>query len=69
MLRLKLNNGGEVNIPAYKILAFLSQKLGSTVVLDGGLSYDVNESPRTIRNAIMKLNGVPAEAEGLPAEE
>ena len=56
MLRLKRKGGGEVNFPAYKILAFIDGKDGgSEVVLDGGLTYKVEESPLSIRNALKKL--------------
>ena len=56
MLRLKRKGGGEVNIPACKILAFIDGKDGgSKVVLDGGLIYEVEESPRSIRNSFKQL--------------
>ena len=56
MLRLKRRGGGEVNFPGYKILAFIDGKDGGAeVVLDGGLTYQVEESPLSIRNALKKL--------------
>lgn len=56
MLRLKRKGGGEVNIPAYKILAFIgAEGGGSEIVLDGGLTYQVEETPLSIRNALKKL--------------
>ena len=57
MLRLKRKGGGEVNIPTYKILAFIDggNDGGAEVVLDGGLTYKVVETPLTIRNAMKKL--------------
>ena len=58
MLRLKRINGGELNVPAYKILAFINKNGGSEIVLDGLLSYEVKETPLSIRNAINKLNKV-----------
>lgn len=56
MLRFKLKNGGEVNFFAHKILSFIKKDDGSEIVLDGGLTYQVNESPQSIRNAIKKLD-------------
>ena len=62
MLRLKRKSGGEVNFPAYKILAFIdAEGGGSEVVLDGGLTYTVEESPLSIRNAMKKLDSNNAE--------
>lgn len=62
MLRLKRKGGGEVNFPAYKILAFIdAEGGGSEVVLDGGLTYTVEESPLSIRNAMKKLDSSNAE--------
>lgn len=62
MLRLKRKGGGEVNFPAYKILAFIdAEGGGSEVVLDGGLTYVVEESPLSIRNAMKKLDNSNAE--------
>lgn len=56
MLRLKRKGGGEVNFPACKILAFIdAEGGGSEVVLDGGLTYAVEETPLSIRNALKKL--------------
>lgn len=56
MLRLKRKGGGEVNFPAFKILAFIdAEGGGSEVVLDGGLTYAVEETPLSIRNALKKL--------------
>ena len=59
MLRLKRKGGGEVNFPAYKILAFIDggNDGGSEVMLDGGLTYKVEETPLSIRNALKKLEG------------
>ena len=54
MLRLKRTNGGEVNITPFSIIAFIDHDKGSTITLSGGLSYDVEESPRTIRNMVKK---------------
>ena len=54
MLRLKRINGGEVNITPFSIIAFIDRDKGSTITLSGGLSYDVEESPRTIRNMVKK---------------
>lgn len=54
MLRLKRTNGGEVNIASFSIIAFIDRDKGSTVILSGGLSYNVEESPRTIRNMVSK---------------
>lgn len=46
MLRLKHKGGGEVNFPGYKLLALIEGKDGgSEVVLDGGLTYKVEELP------------------------
>ena len=56
MLRFKLKNGNEVNFFAHKILSFIKADEGSEIVLDGGLTYAVNESPQSIRNAIKKLD-------------
>ena len=55
MLRLKRLNGGEVNIALFSIISFIDRERGSTVVLTGGLTYDVDESPRTIRNMLKKF--------------
>ena len=52
MIRLKRLNGGEVNFSPFSIIAFIDRDKGSTVVVTGGLSYDVEESPRTIRNML-----------------
>ena len=54
MLRLKRTAGGEVNIAPFSIISFIDRERGSTVVLTGGLTYDVDESPRTIRNMMSK---------------
>ena len=54
MLRLKRTNGGEVNLAPFSIIAFIDRDKGSTVTVTGGLSYDVEESPRTIRNMVSK---------------
>jgi len=54
MLRLKRTNGGEVNLALFSIIAFINRDNGSTVTITGGLSYDVEESPRTIRNMVSK---------------
>ena len=54
MLRLKRTNGGEVNLAPFSIIAFTDRDKGSTVIVTGGLSYDVEESPRTIRNMLSK---------------
>ena len=54
MLRLKRTNGGEVNLAPFSIIAFIDRDKGSTVTVSGGLSYDVKESPRTIRNMMSK---------------
>lgn len=54
MLRLKRTNGGEVNLAPFSIIAFIDREKGSTVTVTGGLSYDVEESPRTIRNMVSK---------------
>ena len=54
MLRLKRTNGGEVNIAPFSIISFIDKDKGSTITLSGGLSYDVDESPRTIRNMVKK---------------
>lgn len=54
MLRLKRLNGGEVNIAPFSIIAFIDRDKGSTIILSGGLTYDVDESPRTIRNMMSK---------------
>ena len=54
MLRMKRIGGGEVNVSAFGLLAFIDKDKGSTIVLNGGLSYDVEESPRTIRNMLDK---------------
>ena len=54
MIRLKRLNGGEVNIAPFSIMAFIDREKGSTVILNYGLTYDVDESPRTIRNQIQK---------------
>lgn len=62
MLRLKRKGGGEVNFPACKILAFIdAEGGGSEVVLDGRLTYTVEESPLSIRNAMKKLDSGNAE--------
>ena len=55
MLRLKRTAGGEVNIAPFSIISFIDRDKGSTVVLTGGLTYDVDESPRTIRNMLKKI--------------
>ena len=55
MLRLKRTAGGEVNIPPFSIIYFIDRDKGSTVVLTSGLTYDVDESPRTIRNMLKKI--------------
>ena len=54
MLRLKRTNGGEVNLAPFSIIAFIDRDKGSTVTVSGGLSFDVEESPRTIRNMVSK---------------
>ena len=54
MIRLKRLNGGEVNIAPFSIMAFIDREKGSTVILTGGLTYDVDESPRVIRGQIQK---------------
>ena len=54
MIRLKRTNGGEVNFAPFSIIAFIDRDKGSTVTVTGGLSYDVEESPRTIRNMVSK---------------
>jgi hypothetical protein len=54
MLRLKRTNVGEVNLSPFSIIAFIDRDKGSTVTVSGGLSYDVEESPRTIRNMLSK---------------
>ena len=54
MLRLKRTNGGEVNLASFSIIAFIDRDKGSTVTVTGGLSFDVEESPRTIRNMVSK---------------
>lgn len=54
MIRLKRTNGGEVNISTFAIIAFIDREKGSTVTLTGGLTCDVEESPRTIRNMVSK---------------
>ena len=56
MLRLKRKNGGEVNITPFSVIAFINNEKGSTITLTGGLSYDVEESPRTIRNMMTKTH-------------
>ena len=55
MIRLKRTNGGEVNFAPFSIIAFIDRDKGSTVTVSGGLSYDVEESPRTIRNMVKKV--------------
>ena len=55
MLRLKRTAGGEVNIAPLSIISFIDREKGSTITLTGGLSYDVDESPRTIRNMLKKI--------------
>ena len=55
MLRLKRTNGGEVNLAPFSIIAFIDREKGSTVIVTSGLSYDVEESPRTIRNMVSKV--------------
>ena len=55
MIRLKRTNGGEVNLNNFSIIAFIDREKGSTVTVTGGLSYDVEESPRTIRNMVKKV--------------
>lgn len=54
MIRLKRTNGGEVNLAMFSIITFIDRDKGSTVTVTGGLSYDVEESPRTIRNMLSK---------------
>lgn len=54
MLRLKRTAGGEVNIAPFSIIAFINRDKGSTITLTGGLTYEVEESPRTIRNMMSK---------------
>ena len=56
MLRLKRKGGGEINFPHSKLLAFIDNKNGgSEIMLDGGLTYLVDESPVSIRNALKRL--------------
>ena len=55
MLRLKRTNGGEVNLAPFSIITFIDRDKGSTVTVSGGLSFDVEESPRTIRNMLKKV--------------
>ena len=56
MLRLKRKGGGEVNFPHSKLVAFIDNKDGgSKITLDGGLIYEVEESPRSIRNSFKQL--------------
>ena len=54
MIRLRRTNGGEVNLAIFSIIAFIDREKGSTVTVSGGLSYDVEESPRSIRNMLSK---------------
>lgn len=54
MIRLKRTNGGEVNLAMFSIIAFIDRDKGSTVNVTGGLTFDVEESPRTIRNMLSK---------------
>ena len=55
MLRLKRKAGGEVNIAVEKIVSFIdAAEGGSEVLVEGGLTYSVNESPQSIRNALKK---------------
>ena len=54
MIRLKRTNGGEVNLILFSIIAFINRDSGSTVTITGGLTFDVEESPRTIRNMVSK---------------
>ena len=55
MIRLKRTNGGEINLANFSIISFIDRDKGSTVVVTGGLTYDVEESPRTIRNMVKKV--------------
>ena len=56
MLRLKRKDGGEVNISVEKIVSFINTaEGGSKILLEGGLTYLVNESPRSIRSALTKI--------------
>ena len=51
-----------MNFPACKILAFIdAEGGGSEVVLDSRLTYTVEESPLSIRNAMKKLDSGNAE--------
>jgi hypothetical protein len=54
MLRLKRTNGGEVNLAPFSIISFIDRDKGSTVNVSGGGTFDVEESPRTIRSRMKK---------------
>lgn len=57
MLRLKRKGGGEVNIAVDRILSFINgnNDEGSTILIEGGLTYEVEQSPQSIRTALKKL--------------
>lgn len=57
MLRLKRKGGGEVNIAVDRILSFINgdNDVGSNILIEGGLMYEVEQSPQSIRTALKKL--------------
>ena len=55
MLRLKRKNGGEVNILASKVVTFIDEPEGSLIMVEGCISYSVNESCQSIRGQMKKL--------------
>lgn len=55
MLRLKLVEGGEINIHIEKIVSFSNTETGSLVIMDNGTNVEVQESCQKIRNDLKKL--------------
>ena len=54
VLKLTTSKGQQLNVNAHKIVAMLPGEYGTLLVFEGGLAYEVTETPEQIKEL---LNG------------